>query len=84
MSKPESNQESPCTPETMSPKSTTSSTPESGTSDEFLEFEGTTIFARAPSPTYRYSMSLKSGKLRIWLENCESKKQWQVLSTSSR
>ncbi|KAE9140949.1 hypothetical protein PF006_g13418 [Phytophthora fragariae] len=54
MSKPESNQKSSYTPETMSPKSTTSSTPESGTSDEFLEFEGTTSIAPAPSPTYRY------------------------------
>jgi len=63
------------TPETMSPKSTASS-PESGVSDELLEFEGTTFFAPTPSPTYRYSMTLKSGKLRIWLEDCESKKQW--------
>ncbi|KAE9031968.1 hypothetical protein PR001_g10828 [Phytophthora rubi] len=51
MSKPESNQKSSYTPETMSPKSTTSSTPESGTSDEFLEFEGTTSFAPAPCTT---------------------------------
>ncbi|KAF1773776.1 hypothetical protein GQ600_14774 [Phytophthora cactorum] len=45
-------------------------------SKEFLEFEGATIFAPSPSPTYRYSLSLKSGMLRIWLENSESKKQW--------
>ncbi|KAG7389155.1 hypothetical protein PHYPSEUDO_010957 [Phytophthora pseudosyringae] len=43
---------------------------------EFLEFEGTTFFASSTSSTYRYSLSLKNGKLRIWLEDCESKKQW--------
>jgi hypothetical protein len=61
------------TPEAMPPKSTASSS-ESGAATEFLEFEGTTTFAPTPSPTYRYSMTLKSGKLRIWLEDCESKK----------
>ncbi|KAG2812903.1 hypothetical protein PC116_g21564 [Phytophthora cactorum] len=60
-------------------------------SKEFLEFEGATIFAPSPSPTYRYSLSLKSGMLRIWLENSESKKQWNsafrtmlILATSSQ
>ncbi|EGZ06264.1 hypothetical protein PHYSODRAFT_246669 [Phytophthora sojae] len=43
---------------------------------EFLDFEGTTIFAPSPSTTYRYSLSLKSGNLRIWLENGDTKKQW--------
>ncbi|EGZ05299.1 hypothetical protein PHYSODRAFT_431270, partial [Phytophthora sojae] len=41
-----------------------------------IEYEGTTSFALPPTQPYRYSLSLKSGKLRIWLENCESKKQW--------
>lgn len=45
-------------------------------SQEFLEFEGTTVFAPSPSPTYRYTLSMKNGKLRIWLEDCDSKKQW--------
>jgi hypothetical protein len=45
-------------------------------SHEFLEFKGTTVFAPVPAPTYRYTLSLKSGKLRIWLEDSESKKQW--------
>ncbi|OWY94905.1 hypothetical protein PHMEG_00035235 [Phytophthora megakarya] len=75
MSNPMKQHQSSCTPETMSPKSTVSSS-ECSISDEFLEFEGTTIFAPPPSPTYRYSMSLKSGKLRIWLESCETKEQW--------
>jgi len=65
----------------MSPKSTASSS-ESGASTEFLEFEGTTTFAPAPSPTYRYSMTLKGGKLRVWLENSESKKQWLASGTT--
>ncbi|KAG7389158.1 hypothetical protein PHYPSEUDO_010960 [Phytophthora pseudosyringae] len=73
--KPDNKLEVSYTPETMSSKSTSSS-PECSVSGEFLEFEGTTTFAAPPSPTYRYSMSLKSGKLRIWLEDCESKKQW--------
>ncbi|EGZ04678.1 hypothetical protein PHYSODRAFT_368914, partial [Phytophthora sojae] len=41
-----------------------------------IEYEGTTTFALPPTQPYRYSLSLRSGKLRIWLENCESKKQW--------
>jgi hypothetical protein len=59
----------------MSSKSTSSS-PGSKVSSEFLDLEGTTTFAPTPSPTFRYCMSLKSGKLHIWLEDCESKKQW--------
>jgi hypothetical protein len=58
------------------PSKSTASSPESGVSDELLEYEGTTNFAPAPSPTYRYSMTLEGGKLRVWLEDCESKKQW--------
>ncbi|KAL4146614.1 hypothetical protein PRNP1_012478 [Phytophthora ramorum] len=44
--------------------------------DDFLELEGTTKFSPPPAPTYRYSLSLQDGKLRIWLEGCDSKKQW--------
>ncbi|EGZ05301.1 hypothetical protein PHYSODRAFT_566532 [Phytophthora sojae] len=42
-----------------------------------LEFNGTTIFAPPPAPTYRYAISLKNDRLRIiWLEDYDSKKQW--------
>jgi hypothetical protein len=37
------------------------------------KFEGTTSFSRASAATHRYKLSLRSGKLRIWLEDCESK-----------
>ncbi|EGZ04960.1 hypothetical protein PHYSODRAFT_566610 [Phytophthora sojae] len=41
-----------------------------------LEFNGTTIFAPPPAPTYRYAISLKNDRLRIiWLEDYDSKKQ---------
>ncbi|KAG7384481.1 hypothetical protein PHYBOEH_009430 [Phytophthora boehmeriae] len=49
---------------------------EDSTSTEFLGFEGTTVFAALPAPTYRYSLTLKNGNLRIWLEDCDSKEQW--------
>ncbi|ETN10586.1 hypothetical protein PPTG_10694 [Phytophthora nicotianae INRA-310] len=58
------------------PVNISSPSPSKTISQEFQEFEGTTIFAPSPSPTYRYSLSLKNGKLRVWLEDCESKKQW--------
>jgi hypothetical protein len=73
----------PCLGSTDAAKTiSTAFSPESGVSDAFLEFEGTTTFAPTPSPTYRYSMTLKSGKLRIWLEDCESKKQWLASGTT--
>ncbi|KAH7472561.1 uncharacterized protein KRP23_9549 [Phytophthora ramorum] len=72
------------TPETKASVSsrppTTSSDPSSSQTepdlDDFLELEGTTKFSPPPAPTYRYSLSLQDGKLCIWLEDCESKKQW--------
>ncbi|POM64143.1 Hypothetical protein PHPALM_20367 [Phytophthora palmivora] len=45
-------------------------------SSDILEFEGTATFAPAPAPTYRYTLSLENNKLRIWFEDCQSKKQW--------
>ncbi|KAG7389154.1 hypothetical protein PHYPSEUDO_010956 [Phytophthora pseudosyringae] len=41
-----------------------------------IEFEGITTFSLPPTETYHYSLSLECGKLRISLEDCESKKQW--------
>ncbi|EGZ06226.1 multidrug resistance protein ABC superfamily [Phytophthora sojae] len=43
---------------------------------DFVEVDGTTTFAAPPAPTYRYKLSLKSEKLRIWLEDCKTKQQW--------
>ncbi|KAL3664739.1 hypothetical protein V7S43_010487 [Phytophthora oleae] len=49
--------------------------PESEPSEELTQFEGTTVF-NPSSSTYRYSMTVKSGSLRVWIENCETKEQW--------
>ncbi|EGZ06257.1 hypothetical protein PHYSODRAFT_384264, partial [Phytophthora sojae] len=43
---------------------------------QFVEVEGGTTFTLAPATAHRYSLSLRSGKLRVWLENCDTKKQW--------
>ncbi|KAE9317873.1 hypothetical protein PF008_g18634 [Phytophthora fragariae] len=56
---------------TMPPRPTSSVS-----SQPVIEFTGTTIFARPPAPTYHYAISLRNDKLRIWLEDCDSKKQW--------
>jgi len=46
------------------------------TSQDVVEFEGTTSFSPASAETHRYKLSLRSGKLRIWLEDCETKRLW--------
>ncbi|KAE9203221.1 hypothetical protein PF004_g18193 [Phytophthora fragariae] len=40
------------------------------------KFEGTTTFSLPATHTYRYVISLDNGKLRIALEDSDSKKQW--------
>ncbi|OWZ07967.1 hypothetical protein PHMEG_00019565 [Phytophthora megakarya] len=42
-----------------------------------LEVEGVTAFAQPVQASYRYLISLKSEKVNIWLEDRNSKKQWQ-------
>ncbi|RLN31354.1 hypothetical protein BBJ28_00016801 [Nothophytophthora sp. Chile5] len=46
------------------------------TSSDF-EVEGVTAFAAPPAPDYRYVISVKDGKVNIWMEDRFSKKQWQ-------
>jgi hypothetical protein len=48
----------------------------SGSIQEFVEVNGTTTFSAPPALVYRYRLSLRSSLLRVWLEDCESKKQW--------
>lgn len=59
----------PQTPETPTESSTAPS------QTEFVEYQGTTIFA-ADERVFRYSLTLKSNKLRVWLEDFVSKEQW--------
>ncbi|KAL4166762.1 hypothetical protein KRP22_014014 [Phytophthora ramorum] len=42
---------------------------------EDVKVEGSTSFA-APSPSYRYTITLKNGKMSIWMEDRVSRKQW--------
>ncbi|RMX63657.1 hypothetical protein DD238_008031 [Peronospora effusa] len=37
---------------------------------------GVTVFTPPPSTSYRYVIDLKDNKLKIWMEDCSSKKQW--------
>ncbi|EGZ06262.1 hypothetical protein PHYSODRAFT_566045 [Phytophthora sojae] len=62
---------------TTLPPSSTASTA-AANAQPVHEFTGTTIFAPPPAPTYRYAISLKHDRLRIWLEDCDSKKQWST------
>jgi len=48
----------------------------SGSVREFVELDGTTTFSAPPALAYRYRLSLRKGLLRVWLEDCERKKQW--------
>ncbi|ETO74145.1 hypothetical protein F444_10013 [Phytophthora nicotianae P1976] len=43
---------------------------------EALEVEGVTAFAPPPVPTFRYVIRLENGKMRFWMEEPASKKQW--------
>lgn len=64
-------------PESLNKKVSSSTVPLAAcVPQEFLELEGTTFFALSPAPTFRYMLSLRNGKLRVWFEDCVSKKQW--------